>query len=123
VTSGVTRDELENSLENFKTSLLGTLSLQLDTLKFKKKQEYKNVSLSIFFPRCRKRHSLKECPLDSIEICVICIGENSMEHCSSLTGIKEVYQEGNQATKQLCTLVPRTPLQPTTPCMSSNPTS
>jgi hypothetical protein len=47
-TSGVTRVELGNFLENFKTYLLGTLSLQLDTLQFKKKQEDEK-NLFLFF--------------------------------------------------------------------------
>ena len=34
---GVTRVELGNLLENFKTNLLGTIGSQLDTLKAKKK--------------------------------------------------------------------------------------
>ena len=34
---GVTRVELGNLLENFKTDILGTLSSQLDTIKVKKK--------------------------------------------------------------------------------------
>ena len=40
---GVTRVELGNLLENFKTDILGTLSSQLDTIKFKKKQEEENL--------------------------------------------------------------------------------
>jgi hypothetical protein len=47
-TSGVTRDELGKFLENFKISLLGILSLQLDTLKFKKKQEDEKLALLFF---------------------------------------------------------------------------
>jgi hypothetical protein len=62
--SGVTREELGNLLENFKTDILGTLSLQLDTLQIKKKKEEQNATLSIFFPRCRKRHPFKRMPLE-----------------------------------------------------------
>jgi hypothetical protein len=80
-TSGVTRDELGNLLENFKTDLLGTLSLQLDTLQFKKKQEDEKTTLSIFCPKCREKHPLRECPLDNIKICAICVGEHPTEHC------------------------------------------
>jgi hypothetical protein len=45
----VTRAKLGNLLEDFKTDILGTLSLQLDTLHFKKNQEDENKTLSIFF--------------------------------------------------------------------------
>ena len=60
---GVTRVELGNLLENFKTDILGTLSSQLDTIKVKKKQEEENLVLSIFCSKCKKRRPLKECPL------------------------------------------------------------
>jgi hypothetical protein len=36
-TSGVSREELGNLLDNFKTNILGTLMSQLDTLKTKKR--------------------------------------------------------------------------------------
>jgi len=55
---GVTRVELGNLLENFKTDLLGTIGSQLDTLNIKRKQEEENPILSIFFPKCRKKHPL-----------------------------------------------------------------
>jgi hypothetical protein len=63
---GVTKVELGNLLENFKTDLLGTIGSQLDTLKIKRKQEEENPVLSIFCPKCRKRHPLRECPLDNV---------------------------------------------------------
>jgi hypothetical protein len=53
---GVTREELGNLLENFKTDILGNLSSKLDTLNIKRKQEEENAILSIFCPRCRKKH-------------------------------------------------------------------
>ena len=61
----VTKTELGNLLENFKTNILRTISNQLDTLKLKNKQE-EEIVLAIFCPRCRKRHGEKECPLNVI---------------------------------------------------------
>jgi hypothetical protein len=46
----VTRIELGNLLENFKTNILSTISNQLDTMKLKKKQE-EEASLAIFCHR------------------------------------------------------------------------
>jgi hypothetical protein len=70
---GVTRVELGNLLENFKTDLLGTIGSQLDTLKIRKKQEEENHVLSIFCSKCRKRHPLRECPLDNVSrMCNMC---------------------------------------------------
>ena len=48
-TSVVNRDKQRNLLENFKNDILGTLSLQLDTLQLKNKKEEENATLSIFF--------------------------------------------------------------------------
>jgi hypothetical protein len=48
-TGSITREELGNLLENFKTDLLSTLGSQIDTLKAKKKQEEQNESYH-FFP-------------------------------------------------------------------------
>jgi hypothetical protein len=54
---GIMREEIGNFLENFKTNILSTIGSQLDTLKIKKKQEEENAAMSIYFPRCRRKHS------------------------------------------------------------------
>lgn len=69
----VTRVELGNLLEKFKTSILSTLSSQFDTLKSKKKQKEKEPILSIFFSKCRNKHLLRDYPLDSIQLCGFCL--------------------------------------------------
>jgi hypothetical protein len=56
---GATRIELGNMLEKIKTCILNTISIQLDTMKIKKKQEEENATLAIFCPRCRKKHPEK----------------------------------------------------------------
>jgi hypothetical protein len=53
-TEGVTRVELGNLLENFKTDILGTLTTQLDIVQAKQKQMEAEQNLAIFCPRCRK---------------------------------------------------------------------
>jgi hypothetical protein len=63
---GVTRAEIGNVLEHFKSNLFGTIISQLDTLKIKKKQDGDNVVLSILYSKCRKKHPLRECPLNNI---------------------------------------------------------
>jgi len=65
-TGTVSRDEIGNLLDDFKTDILGCLNEQLYTLKIQNKKKAKNVSLSIFCSKCRKKHFLIECPLDSI---------------------------------------------------------
>ena len=89
---GVTRVELGNILENFKSDILGTPSSQLDTIKVKKKEEEENLDLSIFFSKCRKRHPLNECPLNTINMCGICMENHSIEDCGSLHGLQVVFK-------------------------------
>jgi hypothetical protein len=46
--------------------ILSTIGSQLDTHKLKNKQEEENATISIYCPRCRRKHSLRECPSDNI---------------------------------------------------------
>ena len=62
----VTRIEIANILENFKADILSTLSNQLDALQTKKIQDEQNVALSILCSKCRKKHSVKYCPLKNV---------------------------------------------------------
>ena len=61
--------ELGNLLENFKKDILGTISSQLDTLNIKLKLE--GEALSIFCAKCRKKHPIKDCPLNNVKVCMI----------------------------------------------------
>jgi len=89
----VSREELGKFLDNFKTNILGNLSEQLDTLKIQNKKKVKNDSLSISYPTCRKKHALGECPLDSVEICVICEKNHDTKECPSIPRLKVVFQD------------------------------
>ena len=91
---GVTRVELGNLLENFKTDILGTLSSQLDTIKVKRRQDEENLVLSIFCSKCRKRHPLKECPLNTMSIFGMCMEDHATEDCPSLSSLQVVFKQG-----------------------------
>jgi hypothetical protein len=54
---GITRAYIGKLLENFNTNILSTIGSQLDTLKIKKKHEEENAAMSIYCPRCRRKHS------------------------------------------------------------------
>jgi hypothetical protein len=69
---GITRAEIGNLLENFKTDILRKIGSQLDTLKLKKKQEEENATMSIYCPRSRRKHPSREFPLDNISVCGFC---------------------------------------------------
>ncbi len=88
--------EIGNLFENFKTYMLGTLTTQLDVLQAKQKQMEAEQNLAIFCPRCRKKHSHKECPLDTVQTCAICTRDHSTENCPSLPGLKVVYKEAEE---------------------------
>jgi hypothetical protein len=74
---GVTRDEFGNLLENFKTDILSTLTIQLDVLQDKQKQAEAEQTLAIFFHRCRKKHGPREFPLDVVRVCAICAKDHA----------------------------------------------
>jgi hypothetical protein len=109
---GVTRVELGNLLDNFKTDLLGTIGSQLDTLKIKRKQEEEHPVLSIFCPKCRKRHPLRECPLDNISVCAICTEKHKIEDCPSLPGLQAIFKGGEAPGTSFA---PKKPWQPRNP--------
>lgn len=93
---GVTSTEIGNLLENFKTNILGTLTTQLDTTQAKQKQAETEKNFAIFYPRCRKKNSHKECPLDTVQVCAICTKDHSTESCPSISGLKAVYKEAEK---------------------------
>jgi hypothetical protein len=109
---GVTRVELGNLLENFKTDLLGMIGSQLDTLKIRKKQEEENHVLSIFCSKCRKRHPLRECPLDNVSVCAICAEDHKTEDCPFLPGLQAIFKGGEAPGTQPA---PKKPWQPRNP--------
>jgi len=63
---GVTSAEIGSLLENFKTNILRTFRTQVDVFKANKKKEERVQILAIFYPKCSKKHPLRECPLDSV---------------------------------------------------------
>eukprot|EP00253_Pinus_taeda_P006506 PITA_06506 len=101
---GVTRVEIGSLFENFKTDILGTLTTQLDVLQAKQNQMEAEQNLALFCPRCRKKHSHKECPLDTVQTCAIYTRDHSTESCPSLLGLKAQNPQSN--------LRPQLPAQP-----------
>ena len=94
-TRSVSRAEIGNMLDEFKTNILGRFSEQLDTLKIQNKQKIDVDALAIFCPKCRKKHALRECPLDAkiIETCMICSESHETKDCPSIPGLQAVFQE------------------------------
>lgn len=65
----------------------------MDTLKIQNKQNSENVALSIFCPKCWKKHALRECPLDSkaIETCAICAYNHDTKEFPSLPDLWAIF--------------------------------
>lgn len=82
--ASVTRAEIGNLLEEFKTDLLNTFGTQIATLKAKKIKEEEDQLMAIFCPKCRKKHALKDCPLENIQVCAFCTENHDIFHCSKV---------------------------------------
>jgi len=70
------KGEIGNMLEYFKSEMLQTLSLHMETMHIKRNQEEAGRPLAIFYLRCR--HPRNEFPLNSIEIHSICEENHSI---------------------------------------------
>eukprot|EP00253_Pinus_taeda_P033163 PITA_33163 len=73
------KGEIGNMMQDFKSEMLQTLSLNMDTMHIKRKQEEAERALAIFCPRCTRRHPRNKCPLNSIEICSVCEENHSID--------------------------------------------
>ena len=93
------KGEIGNMLKDFKSEMLQTLSLQMDAMHIKRKQEEAKRALAIFCLRCTKRHPKNEFPLNSIEICSVYEENHSIDNFPSLPGLKIIYQGAEGVTK------------------------
>jgi len=119
----VTRAEIGNLLEDFKMDILETLTTKLDIMQAKQKQVEAEQNLVIFCPRCRKKHSHKECPLDIVQTCAICIKEHATKNYPSLPGLKAVFKEAKEEAKPVYLLNQRHQWQARQICMPTDPSS
>ena len=86
-----------------KIEIIYTLSKQIDSLKFQQKLVEEQEILFIFCPKCRRKHPLRECPLDIKETnkCAICIENHDIEKCPSILGLKAVLEGGQPEAESL----------------------
>lgn len=59
-----------------------------------------------------KKHALRECPTNSIEVFQICEAEHSTDQFPSLPEIKVAYLENHEAVNALYAMAPQRPWQP-----------
>lgn len=117
---GATRAEIGNLLEEFKTEMLSSFALQLDTLQVKKKQAEAEATLAFFCPKCRDKHPLRECLRDKIPICTLCEKDHETEQCPSLPGIKAALQPTEEEAEAVYLLTQRRQWQPKGQGMNSS---
>ena len=110
--ASVTRAEIGNLLEEFKTDLLSTLGNQIDTLKAKKKQEDEDQIMAIFCPKCRKKHALKDCPLENIQICAFCTEHHDMFNCPKVKVLQNCNMAADAEKENVYYMGTKRPWQP-----------
>ena len=69
---------------------MSSISSKIYVPRAKKKQEVEDLTLGVFFPKCRKNHPLKECPLGKIGVCQLCEMNHDTKECPSLPQVKAV---------------------------------
>ena len=106
------KGELGNMLEDFKSEMLQTLAMHMDTLHIKRKQEEAERALAIYCPRCTRRHPRNEFPLNSIAVCSVCEENHSTDKCLSLPELKAVYQGAEGANEEIYYINQRRPHGP-----------
>jgi len=51
--------------------------------------------MSIYFPRCRRKHSSTKFPLDNILVCGFYMEDHSIEKCPSFPSLLAIYRSGD----------------------------
>jgi hypothetical protein len=118
------KNELRGLIEDMKTDILHSLSMQMDTLQIKKKHEETEKALVVYYPKCTKKHPRNECPLDLIDVCGICKENHPTNKCPSLPGLKATFRRGEENVESLYFINQRRPeaLRPFQTGLNFNPT-
>ena len=82
----------------------------------------KDPVLGVFFPKCRKKHPRRECPLDKVEVCGLCGLEHEIKDSPSLTKAKEVFQSSNVDIEKACLISQKKPWKPQIQGINLDPT-
>jgi len=96
------KPEIGNMLGYFKSEMLHTFELQMETMQIKRKQEEEEKCLAILCHRCIRKHPRNECPLNLIEVFLVCEDNHAIDKCPLLPRLKFVYQGEEVGPKKLC---------------------
>ena len=99
-------------LEDFKSEMLQTFDFQMDTMHTKRKQEEAKRVMAILWPRSTRKHPWNKCPLNFIEVFLVCEDNHAIEKCPSLPGLKVVYQGWEVGPEKLFFINHRRPQGP-----------
>ena len=67
-----------------------SISSEIDVLRVKQKQAVEDLTLGVFCPKCRKKHPMKEFPLDKVEVCQLYELNHDTKEFPSLPQVKVV---------------------------------
>lgn len=76
------------------------------------------MPLILFCLNCQKKHPLRECEMNNINLCKICELEHSTGQCPELLILKVVHRELSESVQSSYFITPRRPWQPQPPSMS-----
>ena len=64
------------------------------------KKRFEDEALTIFCSRCKKRHPLKNCPLNVVSLCGLCVEEHETDNYPALSGLQAIYKGASEPTGQ-----------------------
>ena len=86
--------------------------MEIDVLRGKQKQAVEDLTLGVFYPKCRNNHPLKECPLNKLEVCKLCELNHDTKECPSLPQVKAVLQESTPDVEPTYFITQKNPWHP-----------
>jgi hypothetical protein len=92
--------------------MINSFSSQIDTLQIKHKQAQSEKALCTFCLECRKKHPPRECPLNNVQVCLICELDHATDQCPSLPGVKTSIKETNEEAEAACLITQMRQWQP-----------
>jgi hypothetical protein len=92
--------------------MINSFSSQIDTLQIKQKQEESKQALCIFCPKSRKKNPPRECPLNSVQVCLICDLDRATDQFLSLPRVKASMKATNEEAEVVYLITQRRQWQP-----------
>jgi hypothetical protein len=68
--------------------------------------------MAIFCPKCRKKHALKDCPLENIQVCAFCTEHHDMFNCPKVKVLQNCNMAANTEMENVYYMGAKRPWQP-----------